>query len=98
MSKKTAGEFRPFHETILEIIDRVSCTTELRLLAELIYRTKIPKGHDEIAAAWCKRCKDIFESLHCVVDYLSVPASLVEQKRAADEQEKKQVEIPIGTH
>ena len=44
-------ERRPFHETIVDAIRRVS-VYNLPLLADLIRETKIPKGHDEIIAAW----------------------------------------------
>jgi len=44
---------RPFHETVVEAIQRCSSPSsgEILRLFQLIKETKIPKGHDEIIAA-----------------------------------------------
>lgn len=69
---KPETEQRPFHETIVDAIRQAS-STQLECLATLIKATKVPKGHDEIIAAWKAMCwgKD-----------LGVPASLLKQKQA----------------
>lgn len=49
----TLDEKHPFHETIVEAIGRCGSpsTGEILRLFQLIKKTKIPKGHDEIIAA-----------------------------------------------
>lgn len=42
---------RPFHETIVDTI-REMTPVNIPLVARLIMATKIPRGHDEIIAAW----------------------------------------------
>ena len=77
---------RSFHETIIEAIRRAS-TSDLECLAALIKATKIPKGHDEIIAAWNQRRQEMAWG---DVD-LGVPADLFEQKQeAATAAEKKE--------
>jgi len=84
------AKWRPFHETILEAIRRMSgdtdCTESADILAGLIMSTKIPKGHDEIIATWK-------EHLHLIryadkndedENYMGVPASVLEQKEATE--------------
>ena len=74
---------RPFHETIVEAIHR-AYSIELRCLAMLIKETKIPKGHEEIIAAWNQRRQEMAWGN---VD-LGVPADLLEQKEEAAEKER----------
>lgn len=74
---------RPFHESIVETIVEAGnngsgCEVWL-CLARLIRTTKIPKGHDEIIAAWRNKNLD---------DDLGVTASLLEQKKEAAEKEQ----------
>jgi hypothetical protein len=45
-------ERKPFHESIVDAIHRAKAPTDLAALGQLIHESKIPKGHDEIAAAW----------------------------------------------
>lgn len=55
MTTGTLGKvhLRPFHETILEAINRCDSpsTGEILRLMKLLRETKIPKGHDEIIDA-----------------------------------------------
>ena len=74
---------RPFHETIVEAIRRAS-SNELQCLATLIRETKVPKGHDEIIAAWNQRRQEIAWG----DEDLGVPTDLLEQKQEAAEKEK----------
>jgi len=52
------SETKPFHESIVEAISMAS-SRDMECLATLIKATKIPKGHDNIAAAWNKRRKEM---------------------------------------
>jgi hypothetical protein len=75
---------RPFHETIVEAIDR-AYVTDLRCLAFLIKATKIPSNHDEIIAAWEKQLDRLLPLIHGDFD---VPADLLGQKQRAAEEER----------
>lgn len=73
-------KLRPFHETVVEAI---LCASGTRMadLAKLIKTTKIPRGHNEIIAAWNVRKKAMCwdsEKLGGVV------ASLLQQKAEAE--------------
>lgn len=46
---------KPFHEAIIEMIQE-SSSDQLEMIGDLLSRTIIPKGHDEIIAAWRSRC------------------------------------------
>jgi len=54
MSANTKNKYRPFHETIVEAIERAS-SSDLQCLATLIKATAIPVGHAKIINAWKKR-------------------------------------------
>lgn len=83
MTRKKRVAKRPFHETIVDAI-RGASSEELEFLATLIKATDIPKGHDEIIAAWDQRRKGM-----CWGDEdLGVPADLLEQKQEAAEKER----------
>ena len=74
---------RPFHETIVEAVHKAS-DEQMECLAEIIKTTKIPKGHDEIAAAWSQRRSE----LNWGEDKsLGVRVNLLEQKQEAVEKE-----------
>lgn len=81
---------RPFHETIVEAIRRAS-SAELECLATLIKATEVPKGHDEIIAAWNERIGALL--FGCDNDF-GVPTSLLAQKQAnmkkAEEEEEEE--------
>ena len=79
---------RPFHETVVEAIQQAS-SAGLVCLGTLIRATKIPKGHDEIIAAWNERRK----VMHWGDDDLGVPASLLEQKEIEIANEKKDINL-----
>lgn len=84
---------RPFHQTVVSAINRVS-STELECLAWLIKATDIPAGHDDIIAAWDKRRRDMLWG----AEDLGVTAYLLEQKRTAEEiaQEKNDLSANKG--
>jgi len=81
--QKTIGqkEFRPFHETIIAAINRCPgpANREIFRLFVLIKETRIPKGHDEIIAAWQKKEGRVGWNLERLV------ADLLEQKKEAEE-------------
>lgn len=86
---------RPFHETIVEAINS-SSYSGLGCLASLITATRIPKGHDEIGAAWTKQRQRLG-----ITNDLGVTASLLAQKAAAAEEarakdEKKKMNLNEG--
>ncbi len=99
-----APKWRPFHETVIDAIGGISSIYDLHLpavLGKLIKETKIPEGHEAIAAAWTQR----FEELHRVWgqawdedDYLGVVANLLEQKeeaaKKAEEKAKAKEAVP----
>ncbi|TSC80072.1 MAG: hypothetical protein G01um101429_276 [Parcubacteria group bacterium Gr01-1014_29] len=68
----------PFHETIVEVIGRAS-SRDLECLGALIKATNVPKGHDEIIAAWEKRRQELGWMPR---QDLGVPADLLKQKQA----------------
>lgn len=69
---------RPFHEIVVSAIRQAS-GPELEFLAALIKATKVPKGHDEIIAAWNERRN----ALYWGTEDLGVPASLRAQAQAS---------------
>lgn len=71
------SKFRPFHETIVDVISRASLD-QLEILGDVIKTTKIPKGHAEIIAAWEKRKNITYSMLD-----LGVTSSLREQMEIA---------------
>lgn len=93
-----APKRRPFHETIVDAIGRLSSIYypgDFVQLAELIKGTQIPEGHEAIAAAWLQQNK----KLHAVWgkvwdedDYLGVVVDLLEQKKEAEEKAAKKAE------
>ena len=76
------AERRPFHETIINIIDRCFMT-EMEMVGALIKRTKITENHDKIAALWKIKSDTFFPSL-TDGDAFGVIADLMEQKREAE--------------
>ncbi len=58
MSETQKSPLRPFHESIVDAINRAS-SAELECLATLIKATKIPKNHDKIIETWEKRCAEM---------------------------------------
>lgn len=63
------AQLRPFHETIIDAIERISGPVhrdEIFHLIDLILATHIPKGHDAIIKAIDK----FFDSLPCSANYL----------------------------
>ena len=81
------AERKPFHEVIVTAIEQVGPSGEVvSLLCWLIKSTKIPKGHDEIIAAWKKRYPSITPDGEGTV--CEVLADLLEQKREAEAEEQ----------
>ncbi len=74
------AERRPFHETIVDAIRRIP-VYNLPILADLICETTIPKGHDEIIAAWKEKMNGMLDEGGFGID---VVASLMEQKRESE--------------
>jgi len=91
MAEQTAKQRRPFHESIVDAIRRASYN-DMRCLGRLISETKIPKGHDEILAAWNQRLHTLHwipRWIHWFNNDLDVPSELLSQK---NEVEKEAVE------
>ena len=97
MADEKTAALRPFHETIVDAIERVDDTRGLALLSLLIKETKIPKGHDEIIAAWRKQCGQLGDDdWHIDPEVSGVLAHLRAQKQAAEEKaasEKKSINL-----
>lgn len=74
------AEWKPFHESVVDAIRNASTSTEMHLLATLIRSTNIPKGHNEIAAAWKEGCQRVG-----LEDGLGVSRNLERQKREVEE-------------
>ena len=77
-------ELRPFHETIVEAIEKASNLDEVGCLTELLQNTKVPQNHGAIIAAinenWERwLCDDGWKNY---VDQLK--ASLRQQKKKAE--------------
>lgn len=70
--------FRPFHETIVEILPKTS-RDQFKMLGLLISATKVPKeGRDAVNAAWIKQAEILGLWPH---EYLYVSDSLWEQTK-----------------
>ena len=85
------AELKPFHESIVRIINGVgvdeapfSSYDMMRVLAILLKETKIPKGHDEIIAAWKAKSRHLVRN-----DDMGVVESILAQKKTAEEAEAK---------
>ncbi|MFH1112004.1 MAG: hypothetical protein V1712_02950 [Patescibacteria group bacterium] len=93
MEKEQKTKRRPFHETIIDAIRNASSLKSndpLMCLAKLIKETEIPKGHDEIIAAWNQRLPELWSG-----EDFGVPADLLEQKQEAAEKEKAKEQVGI---
>ncbi len=80
---------RPFHETIVDAIYHIDSSVDFAVLAPLIKATKIPKGHDEIIAAWNDRSNLLG---HAGKDLFGVVADLRKQKQEATAKETAKTE------
>jgi hypothetical protein len=58
MNGTTAVARKPFHEAIVEML-KWAMAHDLETLGKLLIMTKIPKGHDEILAAWNAKCQEL---------------------------------------
>ena len=104
MSEQSTNQRRPFHKTIIDAIRGASNDDALMNLGDLIKATKIPKGHDEIIAAWKQRIDrlgspTIFSKNLFQKDY-GVPADLLEQKQEAEkkkEEKKAKEQVEAAT-
>ena len=54
---------KPFHESVIPAIERSTAFELKNVIAPLLMQTAIPKGHDEITAAWRERCATLGLSL-----------------------------------
>lgn len=84
---------RPFHETIVDVLESVRHHKELRPLGTLIKETEVPKNHDEIITAWNQARSgvglDVRANHSVVVDLLKQKeeaAKKAEEKAKAKEQ------------
>ena len=91
---KVATETRPFHETIVEAIQRCASGSEIMSLAQLIEATTIPKGHDEIIAA-IDKFFDFSGANRWTRQILEVKKSILKQKKASAEKSDKQKAINL---
>jgi|SRR3989338_4594126 len=94
MSESTKTELKPFHESVVDLINDVGKekleTTilssfidplhKLRMLGTMLVVTKIPKGHDDIIASWQAQCQRFGLN-----NDLGVVESVQAQKRVAEE-------------
>jgi hypothetical protein len=80
---------RPFHETIVDAVTEAH-PIDLSILAWLTMATKIPKGHDEIIAAWEKREPNAPKGSTIA----NVLADLREQKQEAEAEAQRIAEDP----
>ncbi len=83
MSGETKKRF-PFHESIVGAIRHAFNANEMECLSLLIKKTKIPRGHDEIIAAWNQRARDL---LLPIDNAFGVPVDLQDQKKEAEAEE-----------
>lgn len=92
------GAWRPFHETIVDAIERCTSpsTGEITRLFELIKETKIPAGHDTIIAA-IDRYFDFPGGSKWARDIRLVKESILAQKQAAAEKAAKEKEGSTAT-
>ena len=88
------AERKPFHESVVDAIRNASLRSEMRLLATLIRSTNIPRGHEEIAAAWKERCGCLS------MEDPGVLGDLEDQRRWAEARvaEKAKAGSAVGTH
>ena len=90
-------ELAPFHESVVLMIE-IATPSQLDLLGELIQRTKIPAGHDEIIAAWQKRRRALREKYHLYATGEDITIiSLLEQKEGKELAASHQSAIPVGS-
>ena len=78
---------KPFHETIVEAIERVENVDQLTFLAPLVAETKIPKNHDTIVAVWTNKRAELGLTDEELV--FGVRAAVLQQKKEAEEEAKK---------
>ena len=81
---------RPFHETVVGLIQRAPYTRGVDNLATFIKETKIPKGHKEICGAWIRllRANDLCD------EEFGVLVSLAEKDAAAEKAASEKKETP----
>lgn len=85
MSEKVVR--KPFHESVISVIENMVTADEIDLVVFLIEKTKIPKNHDAIIAALSKRWPLINaeEKERFVPGFLvDLVKILVEQKQEAE--------------
>ncbi len=98
-----AQKRRPFHETIVDAIGGMTSIYDLHLpavLAKLIKETRIPAGHDEIILAWRQQFAKMHKAQGQVWregDNLGVVASLLEQKKEAEDKAAKKLEEAVSS-
>ena len=66
---------KPFHQSIVDAIERAKTAAEMNTLGQLILETGVPKEQDNVAAAW----RDKLDLLG-LSDDLGVAADVLSQK------------------
>jgi hypothetical protein len=82
-------EKKPIHESIVGLIEEAD-PAELKLYGRVLFRTSIPRGHDEILKAWRRRRAEL--SLMPERDSEGVTASLLQQKKEAEKKAAEKAE------
>jgi hypothetical protein len=77
-------EPKPFHESILGIIEKAGLL-DLGLIGNIIIATKVPKGHDEIIAAWQARTRSAHASERVTTSLLAQKATLTAKDLTGEE-------------
>ncbi len=84
---------RPLHEVLPDLI-RLASSDDLLCYGGLIVLTEIPKNHDQIAAAWKKRCADMGWGENAAQHVMD---DLAAQKRAAEDKAAAKVVSMVHT-
>jgi hypothetical protein len=95
------SERKPFHESIIDVLNNYKARPGdeyllLNFLGKLLRATKIPKGHNDLIAAWqgfIRRNWGYFDDFWGVVDVLIEQRQEAEAKKAA-KQKKEHQEAP----
>lgn len=77
-------ERRPFHETIVDVVDQSTCDGNVCLLLKMIRMTKIPANHDAITQKLKEGRDSPYQFAIHKEDVDKTIADLLEQKREAE--------------
>ena len=73
---RNGNVLRPFHESIIEAIDRAQTPKEFQILAYLLKKTDIRKNHNSIASTWRGCSLEVLDE----DDFSDVAKSVLAQK------------------